>query len=431
VGKALVIREEAGTQGIKMFKFIHAADIHLDSPLRGLESYEDARVDEIRNASRRAFENLIKLAIDKQVSFILLAGDVFDSSWKDFNTALYFLERVAELKRNNIKIFMVSGNHDAGSVIYRTMHLPDNIIFFPSSSPKTYYLDDLAVAIHGQGYPAKAVSMDLAAGYPEKIRDHFNIGLLHTSLTGRVNHEPYAPCSPDTLKAKGYDYWALGHVHNREIISREPYIVFPGNIQGRHIRETGAKGAELISVDDAQVVNTEDHELDVLRWHLCKVDLSSCYEPSGIINSVKARFEDELGLIGNRILAVRLELCGVCPCHNQLIAEQENWEEQFRLLSTSMGIWLEKVKFSTRSQIIIEQLSASDTPFVSLLNAIDSFDFEELIQSDLIPEINKLKAKLPGTLDDFEAPFSSENEESEAMFKQDVKEFLLSKLLER
>ncbi len=118
-----------------MFRFIHAADIHLDSPLRGLEGYEDAPVDEIRNATRRAFDNLLALAIEEEVRFVLLAGDLYDGDWKDYNTGLFFTERMGRLKRHDISVFMVSGNHDTASRIYPHLHLPDNVTKLSTGQP--------------------------------------------------------------------------------------------------------------------------------------------------------------------------------------------------------------------------------------------------------------------------------------------------------
>ena len=223
-------------------KFIHAADIHLDSALRGLERYEGAPVDEIRNATRRAFDNLIELAITEAVDFVLLAGDLYDGDWKDYNTGLYFVERMGRLREAGIRVYMVAGNHDAASQITKHLRVPDNVRLFATRSPERVVLDDLAVAIHGQGFANRAVTDDLSQAYAQGDPQLFNIGLLHTCLDGKPGHEPYAPCSIDGLRSKGYQYWALGHVHAREVVCRDPWIIFPGNIQGRHIRETGDVG---------------------------------------------------------------------------------------------------------------------------------------------------------------------------------------------
>jgi len=229
-----------------MFRFIHTADIHLDSPLKGLEAHEDAPVDEIRGATRRTLDNLIDLAIEEEVNFVLIAGDLYDGDWKDYNTGLFFVRQMSRLGKAGIKAFIISGNHDAANQITKTMPLPDNVTLFSHKKPQSVKLDDIGVIIHGQSYALRAVIDNLALQYPQYDSNYFNIGLLHTSLTGREGHEDYAPCTLDELKSKGYEYWALGHVHKREIVSKDPWIIFPGNIQGRHIKEAGAKGATLV-----------------------------------------------------------------------------------------------------------------------------------------------------------------------------------------
>ncbi|MFN2359255.1 MAG: exonuclease SbcCD subunit D [Desulfotignum sp.] len=205
-----------------MITFIHTADIHLDSPLKGLEAHEDAPVQEIRKATRRAFDNLINLAVEKAVDFVLIAGDLYDGDWKDYNTGLFFADRMGKLSRAGIRVFIVSGNHDAASQITRVMPLPENVTLFSHKAPESVVLDNIGVVIHGRSYAARAVTDNLAAGYPLFHAGYFNIGLLHTALTGREGHEKYAPCTLDDLTSRGYDYWALGHVHKREIVCEHP-----------------------------------------------------------------------------------------------------------------------------------------------------------------------------------------------------------------
>jgi len=228
-----------------VFIFLHAADVHLDSPLHGLERYEGAPIDEIRTTTRRAFDNLVDLAINEAVDFVLLAGDLYDGDWKDFNTGLYFVERMGRLRDAGIKVFIIAGNHDAASQITKRLKLPDNVKTFSTRHPERIILDELDVAIYGQGFANRAVTDDLSQAYENGDPQLFNIGLLHTCLDGKPGHEPYAPCKIDGLRSKGYEYWALGHVHKREIITQDPWIVFPGNTQGRHMRETGNKGCYL------------------------------------------------------------------------------------------------------------------------------------------------------------------------------------------
>ena len=254
------------------FRFLHAADIHLDSPLHGLSRYEGLPVDEIRSATRAAFDNLVQCAIDEVVDFVVIAGDLFDGDWRDMGTGLYFAKAMGRLNQAGIPAFLLSGNHDAASVISRTVPWPPNVRLFGSKRPETHRLPDISVAIHGQSFATQAVTENLVIAYPQGDAHTFNIGMLHTALAGRQGHADYAPCSVDDLRSRGYDYWALGHVHEFELVSTEPYVVFPGNVQGRTIRETGAKGAVLVDVADGEVTSVERVELDVIRWARLDVD---------------------------------------------------------------------------------------------------------------------------------------------------------------
>ena len=251
-----------------MLRFLHAADLHLDSPLRGLSRHEGAPVSALRGATREAFANLVDLAIEQKVAFVLLAGDLYDGTWQDYSTAIFLARKLGELDRAGIRVLSVLGNHDAQSQLTNALAKPKNLIVFPSNAPATHCLTDLGVAVHGQSFPSAKVVENLAAGYPSPRPGMFNIGLLHTSLDGREGHAPYAPCKLDDLRAKNYQYWALGHVHEREVVCRDPWVVFPGCLQGRHARETGAKGCSLVHVENGQVVDVDYSAVQYVRQTL-------------------------------------------------------------------------------------------------------------------------------------------------------------------
>jgi exonuclease SbcD len=412
-----------------MFRFLHAADIHLDSPLKGLEVYQDAPVEQIKSATRRAFDNLVELAIQEEVAFVLLAGDLFDVDWKDYNTGIYFMNRMGRLKEAGIQIFMVSGNHDAASQITRALHLRDNVKLFSHKKPETRFHEELGVAIHGQSYPSKAVSEDLTQNYPQGEKGLFNIGMLHTALTGRPGHEPYAPCTLDGLKSKGYQYWALGHVHQREEVSREPWIIFPGNIQGRHIRETGPKGCTLVTVDEGEVVGVEHRDTDVLRWVVCRVDLSGCETNEECVDSVRQAFEGELDRAEGRPVAVRLVLEGASPLHVHLHERSLHWMEEFRAIAASLlDVWLEKVVFSTRRIVRHEATLVEGSPMSVLNKTVEDIRLGDSHLLDLVPEFEHLRSKLPPELLGEEDPFSL-GEEEMASLCEDIKELLMGKML--
>jgi len=413
-----------------MIRFIHTADIHLDSPLQGLEVYEDAPIEDIRGATRRAFDNLINLAIEEEVDFILIAGDLYDGDWKDYNTGLYFSNRMGRLAKAGIKAFIVSGNHDAASQLTKTMPLPENVIFFPPKKMQSVKIDDIGVIVHGQSYSHRSVTDNLASKYPQYDSNYFNVGLLHTSLTGREGHEDYAPCSVDDLKSKGYDYWALGHVHRREIISDDPWIVFPGNIQGRHIKETGAKSATLITVENGQVIKAESLDLDVLRWEICEVDLSECETSEDVYDVVRNAFTQVLDQTNGKTVAIRLILTGTCPLHGELIEQTTQWTDGFRAIAVQCGdIWLEKVKFKTKRKISLEEMFGEDTAIAGLLKSIKKIELDGPLIFELVPELSALKNKLPAEIQTGDNPFLDLSIGKTEELRNEIQELLISKLL--
>lgn len=412
-------------------RFIHTSDIHLDSPLQGLEAHEDAPVNAIRGATRQAFDNLIDLAVEEKVDFVLIAGDLYDGDWKDYNTGLFFAGRMGLLQRAGIRVFIVSGNHDAASQITRVMPLPANVTLFSSRKPQSVQLDDLGVIIHGQSYSSRAVTENLAAQYPHRAANFFNIGMLHTSLTGREGHADYAPCTVDELKAKGYDYWALGHVHKREVVAEEdPWIIFPGNIQGRHIREAGVKGATLVTVEDGRIVEVKERELDVLRWAVCHADLSECETQEAVYEQVRTAMEKEQGLAAGKTLALRLRLEGTSPLHAELHARSIHWGEEFRGIAAGFGdVWLEKTQLRTSRKTSLAEVIGENTPLSGLLQALAGLEFGENALATLVPDLANLKTKLPADLLGSDS-FLENSPEELTELREEVRELLIGKLIQ-
>ncbi len=385
-----------------MFRFLHAADIHLDSPLQGLERYPDAPVEAVRAAPRRAFEALVELAIDERVAFVLLAGDLYDGDWKDYNTGLFFVAQMRRLADVGIPVHLVSGNHDAASQITKRLSLPPNVHHHASRLPETIELPDYDVAIHGQSFATRRVPEDLAAGFPQADRGRFEIGLLHTSLDGRPGHDDYAPCTVEGLRAKGYAYWALGHVHKREEVCKgDPWIVFPGNLQGRHARETGGKGASLVTVDHGRVVAVDHRDLDAVRWVRIEVDVSALDRPDDALCRARDALGAAVSAAEGRLVAARLVLSGATPIHDALVREPERWLHEYRALASDLaepGVWLERVDFATRDRRDLRALLGREDALGGLLRRIEGLARESFDISSARGEFEELRRKLPPVL---------------------------------
>jgi exonuclease SbcD len=326
-------------------KFLHAADIHLDSPLLGLQARDDLPAEVLRHSTRRAFEAMIQLAIAEDVAFVIIAGDLYDGDWKDFSTGLFFAEQMRKLGR---PCFLLRGNHDAASVITRSLPLPPNVREFSSRTCQTFELVEHGVALHGYSFPHRAVPEDLSASYPPPRAGLLNIGVLHSSGEDPGEHQVYAPCRIANLTLKGYEYWALGHIHARQVLHERPWIVFPGNLQGRHAREVGAKGCTLVTVEDRQVLSVEHRPVDVLRWVALEVDATGLDQDglsARLGEAVRAALD---GAEGQPHIA-RLTLTGATALHGALLGDTERLAAECRGAALGLGqdVWVEAVKLRT------------------------------------------------------------------------------------
>lgn len=379
-------------------KFLHAADIHLDSPLLGLAAYEGAPVERLRGATRRALEAMIDLALDEGVDFLVLAGDLYDGDWRDFNTGLFFARQVARLHERGIPVFLLHGNHDAESQITRRLPLPDTVKVFSSRRPETFRLPELRVALHGQGFRSREVTENLAAGYPRPVEGWFNLGVLHTALDGREGHAPYAPCELPALVGHGYDYWALGHVHRREVLHEHPHVVYPGNLQGRHARETGPKGCTLATVSDGRVAALEHRCVDVLRWSVLEVDLSGCEEAVEVPRRAREALDRAVAEAEGRPVAARLRLVGATPLHAALLGARDRLEAELRALAFELGpdaAWIEKVQLATRPRRDAADLSARPDAIGSLVRSLEGIGGDPDTLAAVASEVEELLSKLP------------------------------------
>lgn len=376
-------------------KFFHAADIHLDSPLKGLDRYDGAPVDKLRGATRRALENLVNQCIEERADFLLIAGDLYDGDWTDYNTGLFFAKQMSLLREAGIRVFIVRGNHDARSKILR---LPEGVRELSPKKAETILLDDLGVAVHGRSYEKADTTEDLSQAYPMPREGYFNVGLLHTCASGREGHLPYAPCSVGDLVARRYDYWALGHVHAREVLHQSPWIVFPGNLQGRHARETGEKGATLVTVEEGRIVQVEHRTLDALRWVRCEVDARMASSVDEVIELCREALAREADAAEGRIVAARVEVAGATRAHAALSREPDKYRSEVRSAASDAGeIWVEKIGFRTRSLLDAEAM-LGDEAVGGLYRQLRALCEDEDEVSKLLRGLDDLRKKLPAEL---------------------------------
>ncbi|WAS93864.1 metallophosphoesterase family protein [Nannocystis punicea] len=330
-------------------RVIHAADLHIDSPLRGLGRIEGAPVDDIRLATRRAFSRLVDTCLEDQAALLILAGDVFDGEWRDFNTGLFFVRELARLRDVGTRVVMVRGNHDAESVLARHIPLPEHVHTFPAEAAGTLELPALGLAVHGQSYGNRSVEDNLAEYYPDRRRDLLNIGVLHTNAIGAAEHSNYAPCTVQQLVRRGYDYWALGHVHKRSILHTDPWVVYPGNLQGRHANEAGARGCTVLDIDNLKIRSVAHRDLDVLRWAEISLAAAAAADTDDLLGTLRMRLQQIVFEAGGRPVLARVLVDGATHLHARLAAHPEPFAAQARAIAADLGdVWIEQVRFRTR-----------------------------------------------------------------------------------
>lgn len=388
-------------------RFVHAADLHLDSPLRGLERYEGAPVELAREATRSAVKNLVDLCLREDAAFLLVSGDLFDGDWKDFHTPLFLVSELARLKTKNVRAFVVLGNHDLQSELVPHIRWPDNVTVFGAHRADTCILHEFSTAIHGRSYARPAVSENLAASYPPPSPDHFNIALLHTNAAGSAgagDHASYAPCKVEELRACGHDYWALGHVHGHQVLATSPHVVYPGNLQGRNARETGAKGAVVVDVEDRRVSSLRFVPCDVMRWARIDIAAEVADGPRELVEKVRVAVASEAERIGGRALAARVTVRGACEAHAILarVEDRARFIADLRAAARDVSdrAWIEKVQIETSSLVDVDTLRAARDLVGDLLRSTRDLASSGALAKTLEPLFLPLRAKMGAALDD-------------------------------
>jgi DNA repair protein SbcD/Mre11 len=377
------------------FRFLHAADLHLGSPFLGLAQKDDEVAARFAKASRNAFEDLVTKALEEGVSFTVIAGDVFDGEWKDASIGLFFNRQLARLSNRGIPTFLLRGNHDAESLVAKALTWPERVFEFSTKRPQTHRIEDLRVALHGRGFPHREVVENYALDYPEPVAGWFNIGVLHTAC-GRAGHENYAPCTVADLAARGYDYWALGHVHAFEFVSKDPWIVYPGNLQGRSIRECGERGAVLVEVADGVVADVRRIVTDGARWAEVRIDASSHDDENGLLRAVEAEVRPHVDAAQGRLLAVRVVLTGATRLHPRFIADRDRLRDEVEAAAQRCAddVWLERLRIDTaepmqppRDAVLAE---------LDLAAALEKCEADVVLRGRVADLIRSVKDRLPG-----------------------------------
>ena len=345
-------------------RFVHAADLHLDSPFRGIRAQAPENVAQtLHRATFDAFENIINLCIREQVDALLVAGDVYDGADRSLRAQLKFVDGLKQLDSAGIRSFICHGNHDPLDGWEARLDLPAGCVRFgPDVTAEPVFPDEPQRAtVYGISYPRREVRENLSPLFRQVVSGSgFNIGLLHANVGGDPNHDSYSPCSVADLEIAPIDYWALGHVHTRQALREQgPAVVYPGNPQGRHPGETGARGVYLVEVEDSGPPRLEFHAMDVVRWETLSLDIAGLETEQALIDAVSDRAESALEASEGRPVVFRLALAGRGTMHRWLRREDtvDDLLEQLnsRYANSNPWLWCERIQLDTASPVDREQ----------------------------------------------------------------------------
>lgn len=327
-----------------MIKILHTADIHLDSPLSTLALRDENLRQKVQTATRSSFQKIIDLALDENVAALLISGDLYDGTQRSAKTAAFLREQLNRLREKNIAVFYIKGNHDAENPLTGSVKLPDNVKVF-NGRGEIFKIEGTDVFIHGISFSNKHAPDSLLDKFQAPEPGSVNIAMLHTSLAGSAGHDNYAPCSVNDLTNLGFDYWALGHVHKRQVHSQSPFIVMPGIPQGRDIGEDGPKSVTLLTIDN-RVISIEERHSAQVEFHRLEVDLTGVNNDDDVNQKIRTGLLDAGRELHSDNGILRVTLTGKTPLYWLLLRDRDVWEETVRNMAEETGnLSIEKLDF--------------------------------------------------------------------------------------
>lgn len=309
--------------------FIHAADLHLGAPFRGLRALSPTWADRLVEAIPEAYDRLVAAAIDRACDFVVIAGDIFDAARPSYRDFSHFVRGLQKLADAGIPVYFCTGNHDPYTSWQASYaELPANVRMFPADAPGYFVYERGGfplVLLGGRGYYSQSVAPgdDIADGITRAaaeaacvVRAPFAVGVLHTGLDVDPTK---APVDPAQLAAAGMDYWALGHIHEARLDDpADPRIAFSGCIQGRDINETGARGCLAVTLEEGRANRAEFVPLASVVWQKLAVDVSACATVADVHDAIMRALFAANGTAQCEEMVARVTLVGATPLHDLL-----------------------------------------------------------------------------------------------------------------
>ena len=373
------------------FRFVHAADLHLDTPFVGARAETPLIADVLREATFKAWDRVITTCIEQSAAFLLIAGDIFDASLKGLRAQIRFREGLERLDEQSIPVYVTHGNHDPLDSLSASLPPPPNTHVLGANMQMLEVRRDgqVLACITGVSHPHKNESRNLARLFPSPPsqfgREVFQVALLHCNVGAETGHDPYAPCELDDLVNAGYQYWALGHAHERRILSRSPWVVYPGNTQGRSLREAGPRGCLVIEVDGQDVVEEPLFvETDAVRWLSSDVDVESVSTTQALIDGLLTKCRVLQGEGDGRPVMARLVVRGRTQLYRELrrpghLMDLEDAVRE-RAAAWNPFVSLAVLALQVRPAIDLSALRSTPDFLGELLRAADELSLEDCLR---------------------------------------------------
>lgn len=338
-------------------RFVHAADVHLDAPFKGVDAADSRVRDALVGSTYRALDAVVDACLQHGADFLILAGDVYNHAEKSLRAQFAFRDACERLDEAGVPVFVARGNHDPSCGWSAGLSMPGNVRFFSDHEVERVAFEregDEVCALYGRSFRTVAETDNYAVGFKRSKKDRLAIGVLHTNVGGRTDYEPYAPCSLDDLRSAAMDYWALGHIHKPEVLSEAPPVVYAGCLQGLDPSDTGIRGCRVVDLDEhgaaAVFVPTS-----AVVWDRADVDAG----PAQTLDDVRASLADEVEEIRRRAegrpAVVRLALTGRSAAHEDLVRpgvlRDMLAEVRSDALDREPWVWVDRVDDRTRPQI--------------------------------------------------------------------------------
>ena len=360
-------------------RFIHCADLHIDSPFKGISEINEELRDILYNSTFQSFRNIVDLAIENEVHAVLIAGDIYDGADKSLKAQLRFRDELTRLSNQGIPSYAVAGNHDPLDSWSASIVWPEGAHFFGGDKVEKYPLaveGETVAEIYGISFPKQNVTDNLAMQFDRENDKVPAIAILHTNIGENTGHKSYAPATIENLKSRKMDYWALGHVHTRKQLNEHsPVILYSGNSQARNPRELGKKGCTLVEMEKDGSCELTHHSTDVVRYQSADIDITALSTLDEVIESIKNECNDISSAMEGRHALIRLTLQGRTEINeelrkgNNLADVIDSVREQFE--GDDPIIWLEKITLNTAGMYDVDALRGGKDFIADIIGLYD------------------------------------------------------------